>query len=245
VAHCFNIFGLTVHRIQTCMSDDIHCPWTIECTRVFTSRRPVFVVTREGVHHYWMSRYKPLSSTLFIITVSQLIFLSLMRWEITWIEGMVSVSGNSRWRAFRSYQNNHERRVLQNLICPPPPLQCVFTQENMSHESPHVTWTRFWCWVIGDTIVCHCHRKGFHLLKWKWWSMTFTVISDNDNIIDWNKWHFHRFLNPCLFEWNKWHFNGFLNPYHSRFWDPTNLRSISYKYYSPKPLTHSSPSPSI
>jgi hypothetical protein len=33
--------------------------------------------------------------------------------------------------------------------------------------------------------------------------MTFTVVSDNDNIIVSNKWHFNRFLNQCLFDWNK------------------------------------------
>jgi hypothetical protein len=34
--------------------------------------------------------------------------------------------------------------------------------------------------------------------------MKFTVISDNDNIIDCNKWHFKWFLNPYLFDCNKW-----------------------------------------
>jgi hypothetical protein len=34
--------------------------------------------------------------------------------------------------------------------------------------------------------------------------MSFTTISDNDYIIDYNKWHFNRFLNPYLFDCNKW-----------------------------------------
>jgi hypothetical protein len=41
----------------------------------------------------------------------------------------------------------------------------------------------------GDFIYCN---------KWKWWSMPFTAISDNNNILDCNKWHFNRFLNRCL-----------------------------------------------
>ncbi len=50
--------------------------------------------------------------------------------------------------------------------------------------------------------------------------MTFTVVSDNDNIIDCNKWNFNQFLNACL----------------SRL--PTcSQRAISYKYQSPNPLT--------
>ena len=64
--------------------------------------------------------------------------------------------------------------------------------------------------------------------------MTFTSISDHDNIIDCNKWHFNRFLNPYLFDGNKWHFNRFLNACPSRF--PVWIQSaISYKYQDPTP----------
>ncbi len=74
--------------------------------------------------------------------------------------------------------------------------------------------------------------------------MTFTAISDKDNILDCNKWHFNRFVNPCLFDCNKWQFNRLLNVYLSRF--PTcSQRAISCKYQSPNSLTQSSPSPSI
>jgi hypothetical protein len=65
-----------------------------------------------------------------------------------------------------------------------------------------------------------------------------TVISDDDNIIDCDKWHVNRFLNPCLFDCNKWHINRFLNPWLSRL--PTSSqRTISYEYHPPNPLTHS------
>ena len=47
--------------------------------------------------------------------------------------------------------------------------------------------------------------------------MTFT-ISDNDNIIDYNTWHFNRFINPCLSSFTT-----------------CNQRVISYKYQSPNP----------
>ncbi len=63
-----------------------------------------------------------------------------------------------------------------------------------------------------------------------------------DNIIDCNKWHFNRFLNPCLFDAKKWHFNRFVNaglstvPGYSQW-------STSYKYQTPNcktnPLIHS------
>jgi hypothetical protein len=65
--------------------------------------------------------------------------------------------------------------------------------------------------------------------------MTVTGISDNDNVIDYNKWHFNRFLRPGLFDCNKWHFNRFLNPYLSRL--PVCIqRAISYKYLVALPL---------
>ncbi len=78
--------------------------------------------------------------------------------------------------------------------------------------------------------------------------MTFTAISDNDNIIDCNKWHFNRCLKPCLFDGNKWHFNRFLNAVLSRL-PPCSQRSISCKYQAPNCktnlLTHSSPATSV
>ena len=42
------------------------------------------------------------------------------------------------------------------------------------------------------------YRDSIYNNKWKWKSMTFTVICDNDDIIDCNKWHFDRYLNPWL-----------------------------------------------
>jgi hypothetical protein len=70
-------------------------------------------------------------------------------------------------------------------------------------------------------------RDSIYCNKWKWYLMTFTTISDDDNIIDCNKWHFNRFLNPWLRR------------------IPTCMQwDISYKYQSPDPLTHSSPYPS-
>ena len=42
-----------------------------------------------------------------------------------------------------------------------------------------------------DSIYCN---------KWKWYSMSFTTISDNDKMIDCNKWHLNRFLNRFLIQ---------------------------------------------
>ena len=68
--------------------------------------------------------------------------------------------------------------------------------------------------------------------------MTFTAISDNDNIIDYNKWHFNRFLNgsSVWVDYNKWHFNRFLNASLSRL-PAWSQRAISYKYQTPTPST--------
>ncbi len=59
-----------------------------------------------------------------------------------------------------------------------------------------------------------------------------------DNIIDCNKWHFNRFLNPYLFDCNTWHFNRFLNQCLSRI-PEWNQRGISCKYHLSNPLTQS------
>jgi hypothetical protein len=53
--------------------------------------------------------------------------------------------------------------------------------------------------AISEMIIDDIYCNNWHF-KWQLF---------NDNIIDYNKWHFNRFLNPCLFEVNKWHFNGF------------------------------------
>ena len=66
--------------------------------------------------------------------------------------------------------------------------------------------------------------------------MTFTTISDNHNIIDYNKWHFNRFLNPCLFDCNKRHFNRFLNPCLSRF--PETCRRVNFLVFSIFDVAH-------
>ncbi len=75
----------------------------------------------------------------------------------------------------------------------------------------HLGWQIGWShW--GDFTYCN---------KWKWQSMTFTSISDNlsdtfftiilltvisDTLFDFKR------LNQDLFDWNKWDFNRFLNP---------------------------------
>ena len=68
------------------------------------------------------------------------------------------------------------------------------SSNHQGQHSGHIGFSQ-----LGDSIYNN---------KWKWLSMTFTALSDNNNIIDCNKW-----------------------------------RTILYKYQSPNPLTHSSPSP--
>ncbi len=59
--------------------------------------------------------------------------------------------------------------------------------------------------------------------------MTFTaLISDNDDIIDCNKWHFNRFLNPCLFDCNKWHFNRFPNACLNTYVNPGSVAQFDF-----------------
>ncbi len=59
--------------------------------------------------------------------------------------------------------------------------------------------------------------------------MTFTaLISDNDDIIDCNKWHFNRFLNPCLFDRNKWHFNRFPNACLNTYVNPGSVAQFDF-----------------